>query len=635
MTLLAPAALWFLVIAGAVVALYLLKIKRRSATVPVLEFWLALAGKTRVHSLFDRLKRLLSMLLWLAIVGCLILALGNPIFSLGKIKPRAIAIVIDNSASMQTVEADLEGRTRFELAKTAIEAISGGRPVSDEWLLIEAARQPRVVQPWTFDSAALRKAADALAPFAGSAGLEEAVRLAGQLAAGRTDPCIVVISDGAAGKVASLAATDNRIIHWPIGKTRDNAGIGHLAVRPHRQNSNYDALVSVVNDSDQPLDTQLVLEIDGSTDSVELVKAEPGATWEKSIVIDAPDGGVLRASLDRTDALALDNEAFAILEPIRPAVVWLVTPKESAFFFEQALASMTPLIWPEESLTLAPEQYAQAAAAATAGGSLRRPDLVIFNGWTPEQFPAEGRFVVVNACPPVLGGVSGEPIVAPQIHLAPKPHTILQHITLQGSRLAKAARLTLKQPALVLASADDGEPLVALVEQPQRQTLLVAFDVLDSDLPFRNAFPLLLRNAVSYMHTDAPSRLRSSYQIGETIRPLRPLPLAVTDAKVVTRRDGKTEETATPVADGLFAYADTGRAGVVRVEAGDETSFAAINIGDASESRLAPESPAEDAATKLGLSRRLLGGMPWLMLALIASVAVVFEWLTYHFRWTE
>ncbi len=70
MTLLAPWALWFIAVAGGVVALYLLKIKRRTATVPVLDFWLALAGQTKVHSLFNRLKRLLSMLLWLVIVAC-------------------------------------------------------------------------------------------------------------------------------------------------------------------------------------------------------------------------------------------------------------------------------------------------------------------------------------------------------------------------------------------------------------------------------------------------------------------------------------------------------------------------------------------------------------------------------------
>jgi von Willebrand factor type A domain/Aerotolerance regulator N-terminal len=635
MTLLAPWALWFLLVAGGVVVLYLLKIKRRTATVPVLEFWIQLAGQTKVHSLFNRLKRLLSMLLWLVIVACLILALGNPILSLGKIKPRAIAVIIDNSASMQAFEKDSGGKSRLALAKEALTNATGGRPVNDEWLLIEATREPRVLQPWTFETKAIRRAADKLTPFNGAADLAEAVRLAGQLLAGKQDPCILVISDGAAGAALSLAAADPRIVYWPIGKTRDNAGIGQLAVRPDRQNGNYQALITVINGSDQKLDTQLTLEIDGRSQSVELVSAEPGATWEKTVTIDALNGGVLRASLDHSDALALDNEAFAVLPPIRPAVVWLVSDKETSFFFEHALASMDPLVGAADSLTIWPDQYEKAAASLNAPETtLKHPDLIIFNGWIPPKLPDSGRFVIVNACPDELAKPNGDPLAAPQLHLDPTPHAITQHLTLQGSRLARANRITLKQPARILAQSADSDPLIALIQQPDRQTLLVSFDILDSDLPFRNAFPLLLRNTVAYMHEDAPSWLRTNYAAGETIRPLRPIPPAAPPVLHILRA-GKSEEVKPPVINQAFSFTSTNMLGAVRLDVADQASFAAINIGDPSESSIAPAPASEDAAARLGLSRRLLGGMPWAVLAMIAAFGVVFEWLSYHFRWTE
>ncbi len=112
MTLLAPWALWLGSIGGAVVALYLLKIRRHRQTVPAIEFWRALVSQAPVRSLFQKLKRLLSLLLWMLIVALLVLATGNPILSFGKIKPRSIAIILDNSASMQTVETDDENKTR-------------------------------------------------------------------------------------------------------------------------------------------------------------------------------------------------------------------------------------------------------------------------------------------------------------------------------------------------------------------------------------------------------------------------------------------------------------------------------------------------------------------------------------------
>jgi len=60
-----------------------------------------------------------------------------------------------------------------------------------------------------------------------------------------------------------------------------------------------------------------------------------------------------------------------------------------------------------------------------------------------------------------------------------------------------------------------------------------------------------------------------------------------------------------------------------------------VNIGDAGESRIAPVAAPGDPAEALVLSGRLLGTMPWLALAVAASLLVALEWLTFHFRWTE
>jgi hypothetical protein len=324
---------------------------------------------------------------------------------------------------------------------------------------------------------------------------------------------------------------------------------------------------------------------------------------------------------------------------LEPAVVWLVSPKEGAFFFEQALGSMDPLVWTQESLTLLPGQYEAAASAVTTPGSeIRAPDLVIFNGWTPDPLPATGRFMVVNTCPPELGVIAADPVAAPAIHVAPRPHALMQHVSLQGSRLANAHRLTLSQPARVLAHTQDNDPLIALFDSPGRQVLLLAFNVLDSDMPFRNAFPLLLRNTVSYMHEDAPRWLRPAYALGEVIRPLRPIPDGAQPVNLRVLRGKESREVPLDTAGRTFAFRDTARAGAVRLDVGDDTSFSVINIGDASESRIEPVSLTADsqsAAAKLGLSRRFLGGMPWTMFALVAALGVLMEWLTYHFRWTE
>ena len=675
MMLLAPWALWFAAVGAAVVALYVLKIKRRRQTVPALEFWRALAGRTKVHSLFQRLKRLLSMLLWLAIAACLVLAIGNPILSFGKIKPRAIAVIIDNSVSMQTLEReDEEGAstTRLALAREALTELTTRRPVSDEWLLIEAGSQPRVRQTWTYDGKAVREAAERIAPFAGTSDVQAAIALADQLLAGKMDPAIVVIGDHGSVVTLSGAArpsegsatprgdeappdgntTAPELVHWPVGNARDNLGITRLAARLNRQESNYHVLVGVLNASDQAVDTQLTFEIDGTAMSVELATIQPASTWEKVIVLDAPSdgggisrGGVLRVSIDREDALSHDNAAYAILEPMQRAIVWLVTPMDEAYFFEQALAAMDDLVWAEESLTLTLDQYQRVMEAMARGpgdgasdeSSLVLPDMIIFNNGAPEAMPTSGRFVMINDWSAGIAAAvdSNRPLETPQLFIAPKPHPLTRYVTLHGARLAKAKRVTLNEPAEVLAQTDDGHPLMFHIEQLDRQAICLAFDVFESDLPFRNAFPLLLRNAVSFLHDEAPRRVLPEYEIGKPIQPLRALPTNIQSVEVTTQQGTEFATTQIPVQNGQFTIHDTASSRAMRITIGDEALFTAVNLTDARESAIAPPPVEKDQREQLALSGRLFGTMPWIGFAFAAAALVALEWLTYNFRWTE
>ncbi len=648
MTLLAPWALWLLVLGAPVVALYLLKIKRRRATVPALEFWRELAGKTRVHSLFDQLKRLLSLLLWLGIVACLVLALANPLISAGSVKPRPIAIVLDNSASMQAVEDTQAGATRLALARQAVTDLTTRRPVTDEWLLIEAGPEPRVLCPWTFDAKAVRAATADIQPSAGPADLAGAIELARQLAGAKADPCVVVISDGAGSAATPLAKTDPALVHWPIGKTSANLGITRLAARADRQQGNYQALIGITNASDEKIDTQVTLELDGSPHSVELVSVEPRSTWEKTVTLDLPadadgqprPGAILRAVLDRPDALSVDNEAYAVLAPVRPAAVWVVAPPNSAFFFEQALGAMAPLVTPENSLTLSPEAFDQLVPAldtpsARAALPTRPPDLIIITNCSPKALPAAGRIVLVNAWPQNFALTPSGEIPSPQLFVAARPHPLMQHISLQGARLRRAAKLSVSSPAQVLAHTAEADPLIVLLDEPGRRTLALAFDVLESDLPFRNAFPLLLRNTVAYFQDDAPTFLRPQYAIGRPVELTRPVPAGVESLELGTLQAGATATRTLPAKDLRPALPDPQRPGALRLKVADDWSYAAVNLTDAGESRIAPTPAAVAPAQALSLSGRLLGGLPWVTLAAIATILVALEWLTFHFRWTE
>src|SRR5690606_36568878 len=61
-----------------IVGLYILKLRRRPVAVPFSRIWQQVLRDKEATSLFSQLKRLLSLLLQLALVALLLLALGDP-----------------------------------------------------------------------------------------------------------------------------------------------------------------------------------------------------------------------------------------------------------------------------------------------------------------------------------------------------------------------------------------------------------------------------------------------------------------------------------------------------------------------------------------------------------------------------
>ena len=93
----APLALLLAGLALPVVVLYVLKVKRRRVEVPYLRIWEELLVETRARSLFQRLKRIYSLLLQLLILAALVLALARPAFELASVEKESIVLLLDTS----------------------------------------------------------------------------------------------------------------------------------------------------------------------------------------------------------------------------------------------------------------------------------------------------------------------------------------------------------------------------------------------------------------------------------------------------------------------------------------------------------------------------------------------------------
>src|SRR5258707_7215067 len=79
MTFLAPWAVWFLAGIPVIVLLYLLKLKRRGLPGSTLMFWQQMIEESRRRAFFQKLRHLLSLLVYLLVFALILAALARPV----------------------------------------------------------------------------------------------------------------------------------------------------------------------------------------------------------------------------------------------------------------------------------------------------------------------------------------------------------------------------------------------------------------------------------------------------------------------------------------------------------------------------------------------------------------------------
>jgi len=90
-----------------VMVLYVLKLRRRVVAVPFSPLWERILRDKEATTLFSRLKRLLSLLLQLALLALLVLALGDPRAAESLLRGRTVVVLLDASASIAWVRVAL------------------------------------------------------------------------------------------------------------------------------------------------------------------------------------------------------------------------------------------------------------------------------------------------------------------------------------------------------------------------------------------------------------------------------------------------------------------------------------------------------------------------------------------------
>jgi len=603
MSFLAPLALSLFGLAVPLVLLYFIRLRRREQRVSSLLLWQAVVQEPKAPALFQRFQRDPLLILQLLALLAASLALARPVVTLLGEGERKVVIVLDTSASMKASDVT---PSRFAAARAEAAALVRGLREGTAVMVIEAGTQPKVAAALGSDHGR------ALAAIHGAAARDLPNRLAEAIRTARgligTDPGaeIHVFTDGAFA--AAPEADDPRIRWVGVGRRSHNVGITKLAVRKtYRGVGNYEAFVSLANFSNDVQRFSFTLRLDDRPIVDRAITLAPNVHRSLILPFRHFQAAHITAELGIDDDLRSDNVAYAVLPPPRNVVVTLVT--QGNRFLENVLRTD-----PEVALqVVTPERYA---------GGMGDADIVVLDSVTPPRV-GPGRYIFVNVVPPdvpieLLGRVERPTVVDWD-----RSHAVMRHVEFSKVAVAQAMRLRPLAPGRALVETLGG-PLVYALEEPERRALLLGFDLFEADLPLRVAFPLIMSNAIRWLHPSGHASLE--FAAGEPL--VVPVAHGVEAARFITP-SGRTADAR--VVRGAASYSDTDEVGLYTVITARGSTRVAVNLMDAEESNLAPQplpaAPAAAAATLVPVEREL-----WPYFVALAICLFALEGLLYWRR---
>ena len=618
MSFISPLNFLFAALLGAILLLYMLRLKRREKIISSNLLWDAAIRDLQANAPWQKLRSSLLMWLQLALLALLVFALARPAIEVFASGGQTVAIVLDASASMSATDV---APSRFESARAQATQIVNGLSPRDGATLLLAARQTRVLSALSSDKTALKRALGAAKPLDTSSDLREAIVLAASLLRDKQNPQIYVLSDGAAPNIGDLQLGNAGLQFVKIGRSSENLALTALDVRrPYSKGGGAQLFATISNFGAREKTVNLELSRDDSLLEVRPVTVpaarknaagETVAGQASQLFEDLKfESGLFSARFEVSDGdfLASDNVAFARLD----------APRE----IDVALAADNVFL--EKALNLS----AQTRVFVGDPPASRAFDVVVLDGRVPPNLPRTNQLVFNTQTPLTPVEKLGE-IEAPSVTDYNRTHPVARFAPWNETRFARGwAVKTLAWGQNIVNG--ERSPLIVAGEKDGLRVVWCGFDLRDSDLPLRVAFPIFITNALRWL--SAP-RGQNSLE-NAPLRVGAPVPiLAPQGARQVqiSAPDG-TRFSLEKHEDAPLFFDRADQVGVYRAQSGDWNQNFAVSLLSKSESEIAPRDSLKLSekqsvgATNRARSNREL----WGYLVLLAVALLGLEWWVFH-----
>jgi Ca-activated chloride channel homolog len=248
--------------------------------------------------------------------------------------------------------------------------------------------------------------------------------------------------------------------------------------------------------------------------------------------------------------------------------------------------------------------------------------IVIMDGLEPPPLHF-GNFLLINTSAPNLPITVKGTTDAPPVVDWDTADPILRAVQLRDLQVRRAQVVDVGEGVKPLLYAN-GSPIVSSFDTGRLRAVHLGFDLLESDLPLRVAFPVLMSNILEWLSPQHGTFVSHQVQAGAPY--LIELDGIATEVSV---RKPSGEWLKLPSTENPLAFRDTSEVGIYTVKVGKKTQRFAVNLVSREESDILPK-PSErkvDSPFVVGASTQETVNQPlWPYFVVLAFGLTLVEW---------
>jgi Ca-activated chloride channel homolog len=570
-----------LLTAATIIALYFLKLRHRRIFVSSSLLWRRVLDEKHAHSLMEKLRQFISIIVAVTIALLIALSLARPEVEALTGKNERIVIVMDTSPTMGTIAAG--GRTRWQRAVDEAQAVLTSGGPTTEFRISDTSGH--VASGLTTDRNEIRQLLETMKPVAGETQFPKV---------DATDSLVYFISDGVA--IPQVPKSVKRI---SVFQKAPNVGITafELRARPSIPPV-YDAYLEVQNFGGESTQAEVTISGVGGQRVNRSITLGAEETFQEIFDLTPFEGGGVRATVQsRNDALPADDIAYAYL-PVKRRTRTMLVSKGNSYL--ETLLKVDSFV----ALTIVdPANFKESTEV----------DAYIFDRFAPSSPPAKPALII--GAPNVAWLRPPQGVVAkPKVTRWAEDHAVMQFVSVHDMNVERAYHIDPHDLTVLAASTDT--PLIVASDKPK--WVMLTFDLDSSDFPLHVGFPVFVDNVLAWFSRD---QLAVHRQPGTVEIPLGNAQIRAIDGKAIPAQSQLNKTVFEALEPGLYTATQ-----------GESRMHIAVNLANRNFSDVNRSAFRNDlaAASEQHLLRREL----WFYMLLAAVVLISAEWYTYHKRIT-